>query len=334
MNCTFAEKVSALIDGELPADEELSVERHLFACAECQQLRADFINLRSELVNYPLRPLPPMQPRLAERLPSRKSATPASFLDNLVAVFQTRKPLFAGAAAVLLLMLGFVVWMTLQSQRRDSGPDRGPALIAQDKSGQESSKGQPAPSPTASPEPANPPKREGKDAEETPPAPPKFRLREAITKERPRSPKSPEKSPVPDAAEAVAADLSTTRITAADAQSLTARHVEQSEVLLRSFRNLRPRSSLPDEISHERLRAEKLFYQNVMLRREADSSGDVEVSSLLESLEPILLDIANLPKAARSEEQRAIKDIKDRVERQNLVALLQINSRAQQRANE
>jgi len=32
-----------------------------------------------------------------------------------------------------------------------------------------------------------------------------------------------------------------------------------------------------------------------MLRREADTTGDVQVATLLESLEPILLDIANLP---------------------------------------
>ena len=63
-----------------------------------------------------------------------------------------------------------------------------------------------------------------------------------------------------------------------------------------------------------------------MLRREADSAGDVEKATLLESLEPILLDIANLPQRAPGSEVRAIKD---RMERQNLVALLQINSQSQ-----
>jgi hypothetical protein len=42
-------------------------------------------------------------------------------------------------------------------------------------------------------------------------------------------------------------------------------------------------------------RAQQLVYQNMMLRREADAAGDVQIASLLESLEPILLDIANLP---------------------------------------
>jgi hypothetical protein len=116
----------------------------------------------------------------------------------------------------------------------------------------------------------------------------------------------------------------------ADTEALIAQHVEQSELLLRSFRNLR-QGAAEDDLNYERRRAQKLFYQNVMLRREADSSGDIEVATLLESLEPILLDIANLPKGAPGSEVRAIKD---RLERQNLVALLQVNSAALARANE
>ena len=67
----------------------------------------------------------------------------------------------------------------------------------------------------------------------------------------------------------------------------------------------------------------------MMLRREADASGDAQVASLLESLEPILLDIANLPANARPAD---VKTIKDRVERKNIVALLQVNSTALARA--
>ena len=72
------------------------------------------------------------------------------------------------------------------------------------------------------------------------------------------------------------------------------------------------------------------FIKNILLRREADASGDVQVSTLLESLEPILLDIANLPDQPHDED---VKAIKERVERKNLVALLQVNS-ALARANE
>jgi len=67
----------------------------------------------------------------------------------------------------------------------------------------------------------------------------------------------------------------------------------------------------------------------MVLRREADASGDVQIASLLENLEPILLDIANLP--AKPDED-AVRVIRDRVERKNIVALLQINSTALARA--
>ena len=75
----------------------------------------------------------------------------------------------------------------------------------------------------------------------------------------------------------------------------------------------------------------ELVNQNIMLRREADTAGDVQVATLLGGLEPILLDIANLRDKPRNDEVRTIKD---RVERQSLVALLQVNSVAVARANE
>ena len=115
-------------------------------------------------------------------------------------------------------------------------------------------------------------------------------------------------------------------IRSGDTETLTAQHVGQAELLLREFRNLRSRSKpASGALNHERRRAQQLFYQNVLLRREADSAGNVEVATLLESLEPILLDIANLADQAQDNEVRVIKD---RVERQNLVALLQVNSTA------
>ena len=113
---------------------------------------------------------------------------------------------------------------------------------------------------------------------------------------------------------------------------MTARHLEQSELLLRAFRNVRAAKvgQAPD-IQHERQRAQKLLYQNILVRREADAKGDVQVATLLGSLEPILLDIANLRAKPRNEDVVAIKE---RVERKSLVPLLQINSAAVARAYE
>ncbi len=66
-----------------------------------------------------------------------------------------------------------------------------------------------------------------------------------------------------------------------------------------------------------------------MLKREADAAGDIQVASLLENLEPILLDIANLPKGAGTDDVRVINE---RVARKNIVVLLQVNSTVLARA--
>ena len=119
-------------------------------------------------------------------------------------------------------------------------------------------------------------------------------------------------------------------VRSADAQTMTAMHFEKSETLLRAFRNARlDEPGGAAEVSYERKRAQQLIVQNMMLRREADAAGDVQISSLLESLEPILIDIANLP---AKPDKDAVRAIRERVERKNIVALLQVNSTALARA--
>jgi hypothetical protein len=119
-------------------------------------------------------------------------------------------------------------------------------------------------------------------------------------------------------------------IRSADAQTMTALHFEKAENLLRAFRNVRlDDADAAVEVRYERKRAEQLIYQNMMLRREADAAGDVQIASLLDSLEPILLDIANLPDRP---DEDTVRVIRERVERKNIVALLQINSTALARA--
>jgi len=87
--------------------------------------------------------------------------------------------------------------------------------------------------------------------------------------------------------------------------------------------------STATEVAYERKRAQQLVLQNMMLRREADAAGDVQISSLLENLEPILIDISNLPDKP---DQDAVRVIRERVERKNIVPLLRVNSTALARA--
>ena len=325
MSCEVTEKISLLIDGELSAGEARAVERHLHDCLECQDARGDFLNLRSQLGAYPA---------------ARPHAAPRYELANLLVKSPgtTRikrglplRPALATVALVLLVALAVVLGLRLKRSAVHDFPvvqnneaERGPVknqVVKQDPSKQQP----PEPQKKEDPEPALPHQnlvvsRGGKSSSQK--------------SGQARAESSPVAANVIESA-ATALDsnrIAGSRPTAADTETLTSHHVEQSELLLRSFRNLRQRQRSDDaELDHERRRAQQLFYQNVLLRREADSAGDVQFASLLESLEPILLDIANLPQRARREE---VSVIKERIGRQNLVALLQINSTALARANE
>jgi hypothetical protein len=100
------------------------------------------------------------------------------------------------------------------------------------------------------------------------------------------------------------------------------RHVEQAQVLLRSFRNARAGGDpATSEVAREKRRSKELLYRNILLRREAASRGDVEVESLLSNLEPILIDIANLPDKPAPDEVRSITE---RMRKKNIVAMLQV----------
>src|ERR1044072_1153784 len=71
MNCSFTEKVSSLIDGELSAVEAREVERHLPGCNECQQLRADFLNLRTHIAGFETSLTPDVQNRALKKILDR-----------------------------------------------------------------------------------------------------------------------------------------------------------------------------------------------------------------------------------------------------------------------
>ena len=100
----------------------------------------------------------------------------------------------------------------------------------------------------------------------------------------------------------------------------TAKHIEQTENLLRSIRNF-PISDTDDEVdvSYDKALSRRLLIENVVLRRDAEMKAKFPTKTLLADLEPFLIDIANLPDQAKPEEVRAIKE---RVQRTEIVAAL------------
>lgn len=104
----------------------------------------------------------------------------------------------------------------------------------------------------------------------------------------------------------------------------TARHIERAQLLLRSFRNSRDAGSQPDaNLSYDKQGSRELLYKNVLLRRDAEAKGNLPVEELLGSLEPFLLDIANLPDKPSSNDVRSIKE---RMQKKEIVSALQIYS--------
>jgi hypothetical protein len=103
-----------------------------------------------------------------------------------------------------------------------------------------------------------------------------------------------------------------------------ARHAERAEVLLRSFRNVRlPANNRALDVSYEKEQSRKLLYQNIALRRDAVTRGDQPATEILNTLEPILLDIANLPNRAKA---RDVRSIEQDMKKKEIVATLQVRT--------
>ena len=302
MNCSFTEKISLLIDGELSTTEAREVERHLLDCSECQEVRTDFLNLRSQIAGFETSLHPAVQNRALKKILStpRRAAARGFTWSFGVPAFAFGTLVIVAAITGLLMYKSSNTKTTEQKQLAFQTPTPGPAASAE---------------PKQEPEPSSSP---NKGSEQTTPR----RTPSPAPKRIVREPKPGEQfAAIPSVPDPVRS---------ADAQTMTALHFEKSETLLVAFRNVRLNEpGTAAAVAYERKRAQQLVYQNMMLRREADTAGDVQISSLLESLEPILIDIANLPDKPDTD---AVRTIRQRVERKNIVPLLRVNSTALARA--
>jgi len=317
MHCDSTEKISSLIDGELTPAEVRELERHLLTCAACQEARVDFINLRNQLTAVEISFNPVAQREALAKILGNDKTGPRSRKSGWRWAFNP-----AVAAAAMILLVGTVIALFVYPKLKPNNPTSGeiasgnkpnrPAPVASPsvQRSQQTGNGQNKPAPKSSPVPNN----------ERSKTPNKKRVPVVVEPPQDNIARNTTKQDDPNA---------TAPIRSADAETMTAIHFQKSELLLLSFRNVRLNKSGRSELGYEKRLAQQLVYQNMLLRREADAAGDAQVSSLLESLEPILLDIANLSDRAKQDDVRVIKD---RVERKNIVALLQVNAAALARA--
>jgi len=100
----------------------------------------------------------------------------------------------------------------------------------------------------------------------------------------------------------------------------TAKHIEQTQNLLQSIRNVKLNDNdVEIDVSYDKALSRRLLNENIVLRRDAEMKAKYPTKILLSDLEPLLIDIANLPDQAKPEEVRVIKD---RVQKTEMVAAL------------
>ena len=245
MHCDCTEKISQLIDGELPAAEAREVERHLIDCLECRQARLDFLNLRSQIGAYSTALHPARQQQALANILSQPRIVPAA-----VPQAQPRRLRFsfgfspALAAVAAMILFAVLISLALYRSMKRVTPLNPP----------QEARVVPAPGPKT-PE-APPVSGTAKKKESV--------VAEAPINKRPEPPVSQAKAPkvkpnlmketanviqlidvakfknVPEPNKVVADVAPAPVIRSADSQTLTALHLERSELLLRSFRNLKP----------------------------------------------------------------------------------------------
>ncbi len=132
-------------------------------------------------------------------------------------------------------------------------------------------------------------------------------------------------SPGRRVAETTTSPTALTSSTTADAAKtrvllvIVGEHFDQSERVLVELTNLTPNGNT--DISTERQHAENLLASNRLYRRTALDRGEEDVATLLDELEPVLLQIARAPAQVSAEELRAMQK---RVETKGLVFKLRV----------
>ena len=100
----------------------------------------------------------------------------------------------------------------------------------------------------------------------------------------------------------------------------TTTHLQQAQDLLVSIRNIQFSDDDQEiDVSYEKAESRRLLNENVVLRRDAEMAGKFPAKSVLGSLEPFLIDIANLPEKATPND---VRQITDRVQKTEIVAEL------------
>lgn len=288
MKCEVClELLEEYLDGELPPQDQAQVGEHLIACTGCS---ASFAALTAEQelfarYDHEVEVPPFLWTRIAAHTVAESNGARSSWYKRVMAIFAS--PV---ASAIVVLLLAIAVGLVYVMSR------------------------QPASKPTVAAKDPTPPLKQVDDPKSsTPKNDPNIVA--SHSKPKPRH-KSAINRTATDQSDVLSSNLGYLDIDDLD----TARHIEQSQNLLRSIRNV-PVSDSDEEIdvTYDKALSRRLLNENVVLRRDAEMKAKFPTKTLLTDLEPFLIDIANLPDHARPEDVRAIKE---RVKKTEIVAAL------------
>jgi hypothetical protein len=297
MKCEVClELLEEYLDGELAQPDREQVGEHLIACTECSASFAELTAEQELFARYDREvEVPPfLWTRVAAHTVAESNGARNGWHRRVAAIFAT--PL---ASAIAVLLLAILVGLVYVVSRKPAAQTE----LVKEQTNPTLPRNGTDPNQAQNQKTIQPQEQDSRSHVASHPKP-RPRHRPAINRA------------VTDQSDVLLSNLGYLDIDDLD----TARHIEQSQNLLRSIRNV-PVSDNDEEIdvTYDKALSRRLLNENVVLRRDAEMKAKFPTKTLLTDLEPFLIDIANLPDHARPEDVRAIKE---RVKKTEIVAAL------------
>ena len=273
--CVSEDALQAWLDGELAPAAAANVRVHLASCANCAAQAEEVAQAMALLSEAWQAELPEFVPtsQLRSRVDERLSNAPSLF-ERLRAMFVRWE--VAAVSGVLAIALGTAL---LNRWSQPVAPLTAELVEV--------------------PHPTPPPAQEINPVEQKqqPRAVPRVRRVVALKQVAP--------APVQPLAATLNEPKPSRHLTHWKAEAN--RHLDQTQLLLRAFRNADD-GALTD-LAYERELSRELLTRNRLLRRSAEPKADARAEELLNDIEPLLLDIANLPERVAPDDVRSLKEL-------------------------
>lgn len=280
------------LDGELAAVEQEEIGAHLITCADCSTCFST-LTAEQELFSSYDRELevPPfLWTRIAQHTVAENKSSRLGWRSRVANVFTA--PSVAAGLAMLLLVIALGLVYLRKAEPTHKAGTKEETKNTQDQNGTTTPAGNDDQSPKAD-----------------------NQNREIVASTRRLKRKVKPRATL-NQSDVLSSDLGYLDIYERD----TAKHIEQTQNLLRSIRNVSVSDGDEEiDVTYDKALSRRLLNENVVLRRDAEMKAKFPTKSLLTDVEPFLIEIANLPDHARPEDVRVIKE---RVQKTEIVAAL------------